>query len=294
MPDRYFDKFQTIRYANNIAVNITERAAILNKTFNNPYVFYPYDVSENERPDQISDKYYNDQYKSWMIYFSNQIVDPYYQWYMSDTEFNNYLFAKYNADIFTLQDKVQFYRNNWYDNETPISVSTYYAMANTLHRYWEPVYNGSGAIIGYSRTKDDLVINTNFIVNITLASAQTFTNNEIVTINFDGSHIGRGQVLHTGNSTSLSLQHMFGSFVTNSDVVITGSSYVYGTESQANVIFTGITTVANNLSLDDIPYFSAVSIYDYEREQNEQNKSIKLLDSRFSAQAASELKSLLG
>ena len=61
MPSRYFENFQLVGYANNVAVNVTERAALLNTVMNNPFFFYPYEIKEGERPDQIADRYYGDQ-----------------------------------------------------------------------------------------------------------------------------------------------------------------------------------------------------------------------------------------
>ena len=42
MPEKYFEKFNTIVYANTKAKDLTERVVITQKTLNNPYTFYPY------------------------------------------------------------------------------------------------------------------------------------------------------------------------------------------------------------------------------------------------------------
>ena len=128
MPEKYFDKFNRITYANNAAVNIMQRSALLTNVIQNPYLFYPYDINNNERPDQISDSYYNDQYMSWVIYLSNGIVDPYYDWYLSEEEFTQFLLKKYQVDrIEELMQTIKFYRNNWYGANT-ITVNDYMAL----------------------------------------------------------------------------------------------------------------------------------------------------------------------
>ena len=85
-PDKYFDKFPIITYSNNSVVDITKRVALLDRVSRNPYVFYPFDLSGQERADQLSNRYYEDSYKSWVFYLSNKIMDPYYEWYLSEAE----------------------------------------------------------------------------------------------------------------------------------------------------------------------------------------------------------------
>ena len=155
MPDRYFDKFPIISYANNAVVNITERATFVNNLLQNPYLYYDYQVAEGERPDQLSDRYYNDQYKSWIWYLTNQMKDPYYDWYMSDDVFYGYLEAKYKTSIYTLQQRTKYYINNWFQDERKLSVSDYNAMSNTLHKFWQPFYQGSPSIAGYERVQSN-------------------------------------------------------------------------------------------------------------------------------------------
>ena len=89
--DRYFDKFPQIQYSNTASIDITRRVTITDIAYFNPYIFYTYDISEHERPDQFSYRYYDDQFKTWLVYLSNKIVDPYYEWYLSDDEFNSFL-----------------------------------------------------------------------------------------------------------------------------------------------------------------------------------------------------------
>ena len=84
MADRYFDKFPLVYYSNNFVVDITRRVALLESVSTNPYAFYPYDIEDNERADQFCSRYYDDAYKSWVIYLGNKIADPYYEWYLQN------------------------------------------------------------------------------------------------------------------------------------------------------------------------------------------------------------------
>jgi len=290
MTERYFEKFPTINYANTTVVNITERTKILNSTFASPFNYYQYDVVNNERADQIANRFYNDEYMSWILYLTNNIMDPYYEWYMDQQTFSNFITKKYGS-LQLATSKVAFYRNNWYQNIDPYTISYYNALSSTLQKYYEPILPDdpyATAPIAYRRKRIDWKITTNSIANYSVANG-AFNNDEVVTVNFDGIHTGRGQVCFA-NSSSVSLQHVSG-YTTG--VTITGSSYLYGTESQTNTVFTTATSLINNLSASETAYWSPVYYYDYEQEQNEANKSITVLNPQYSTQIAGQLKSLL-
>ena len=78
MTERYFEKFPIITYANTQVVDISRRTAIVTDVFKSAFNYYQYSIANSERPDNISDRYYNDPYMSWLIYLSNSITDPYY------------------------------------------------------------------------------------------------------------------------------------------------------------------------------------------------------------------------
>jgi hypothetical protein len=287
MADRYFEKFKNIAYANNIVVDITQRTVILNTILNNPYLFYPYDISDNERPDQISDRYYNDEYMSWLIYMSNKTYDPYYQWYLNDDEFTKYLKKKYNSNIYDLQQKIVFYRNNWYQS-SEITVATYNALSSDLYRYWEPDYaSGSNRIISYKRKQADWITSTNFVVSYTVNS-EKYISNEIVDIYMNGTKVSQAQVCGSSSNT-LFVQHVAGSVINT----FQGSCYIVGRESNANNLWASCISIANNIPSAESSYWSPVSIFDQEMEKNESYKTIKLLDSSYASQTAKQLKSLL-
>jgi hypothetical protein len=291
MAENYFSKFPAVAYGNTYAIDLTERATILTSVPQSPFVYYSYDVSNGQRPDEIADSYYNDQYMDWLIYLSNGIIDPYYQWYLPNDKFNTFLQAKYETTIADLQNKISYYRNNWYNGDQ-ISVSDYNALPSNHHRYYEDFRNvDTGEILKYVRTRYDWTINTNALVGVT-CSANSFTNNEVVYINFNGAHIGRGQVSFS-NNTNLVLQHVSGTLYTNAEVSITGSSYVYGTDSTTNVAFTATTSISNNIVTGEEIYWDSVSIYDYENEKNEQRRTIKVLDNGISGSVSSRLTEVL-
>ena len=388
MPERYFEKFNTITYANAQVVDITERVVFTENTLKNPYVYYLDDINNETRPDQYAADYYGDSYYSWLLYLANKTIDPYYDWYMSDSVFNDFIDKKYGSgDI--AQAKTYFYRNNW-PNADVISASEYDALPATLLHYWEPQYALNGSILNYARKQEDTVINTNNIVVYPVANTN-FVNNEIVQVYFDINTTGQGQVLFANNGY-LYIQHTSGYtvgnelnvtantagintaaamiFFANADMFfdvneqiyyevptgntaiasltgnsyyyiasvnssgftlsltlggslvgltdvrtnspaeqhiiipsyvkanaeiayITSNSYVYGTESGVNTSITSSVLYSSNLLPEEQSYFSPVNYYDYEREKNEANKSIKVVQSQYASKVANSLKGLL-
>lgn len=90
----YFSKFPTIKYENVDVKNILIRNRFIDITSSNPYVFLPYTIKDNERPEDIAHIYYGSVNAVWLILLANNITDP-YTWYKSQTEFEEYIKQKY-------------------------------------------------------------------------------------------------------------------------------------------------------------------------------------------------------
>lgn len=289
MPQRYFDKFPVITYANNQAIDITRRVTVLDNIANIPFVYYPYEITDNERADQLSARYYDDQYKSWIIYIVNKIIDPYYEWYLHEREMVEFLDKKYGS-YYNSQSKIKDYVNNWVDSE-PITVGGYNALTPGMQRYWEPVYGSNGRTMSYKRKQIDWKTNTNKILQYSVSNT-SFIKDEICYINFDSSNYGRGQVLSVSDNT-VSICHVSGIYNTGDGVSITGNSYIYGSESSVNTVFTSVNLVSSNIPAEEEIYWKPVTYLEYEENKNEFNKTIRVLDSRLKQVAVDNLTDLL-
>jgi hypothetical protein len=286
--DRYFDKFPLMVYSNNIIVDITKRVTLLRKVSRNPYLFYPYDITDEERADQFSSRYYKDSFKSWIIYLSNNIADPYYEWYLSEREFLEFIEKKYGS-IFNAQQKVKYYRNNWENQET-LDVSGYNALSNDMKKYWEPNYSNGSTILSYSRKQVDWTASTNKIMSYGVANT-SFVIDEIVDIYLDGKSKGKGQVVNNSN-TEIYVQHLSGSFQ-ESDTLSINNGYIYGTESNVNTSLTSAVMLVSNIPEDELNYWKPITYYEHEEEKNEFNRSIRVIDSNLSETAVNNLTELM-
>lgn len=283
MVQRYFENFPKTEYSNNTIVDITKRVVLLESVSKNPYAFYPYELEVHERPDQFSYRYYQDPYQSWLLYLSNKITDPYYEWYLSEEEFNDYLQKKYGS-VYAAQSKIKNYRNDWISSDS-ISVSEYNALPASRKDYWEPVTGVSNQITSYSRKQIDWTVNTNKIMTYTVNNSNGYIIDEVVNIVYDLNTYGKGQILSFSDGI-LNIQHVSGTYDQN-------NGYIYGTESNSNTTFTTAITSADNISPEEQIYWSAVTYYEYETLKNEYNKTIRVLDNRYNGIAVQNIKQLL-
>lgn len=78
-----------------VATNLLARAELIPSLAKNPVLFYQYDIQDGDTPEIIADKYYGDSYRYWIVLFGNQIMDPQWNWPMTQNLFQSYLYDKY-------------------------------------------------------------------------------------------------------------------------------------------------------------------------------------------------------
>ena len=77
----------------NILRRVKLRAGIRTGSF----LFDSYDVKDGERPEDIAFKMYGDAEYHWVILMTNNITDRYYQWPLSQPQFQEHITDKYGA-----------------------------------------------------------------------------------------------------------------------------------------------------------------------------------------------------
>jgi hypothetical protein len=210
---------------------------------------------------------------------SNEIIDPYYQWYLNDAQFESLIIEKYGS-IEHAQKKIIFYRNNWDSDDRELSVSFY---NNTLQQSWKkyysPIWGPGNKIVSYKRKQFDATTNLNRIVEYNISANNTsngFIAGELVDIKIPGQDatVGTGEVI-IANSTILRIKNVDGNTSANS----TFNKTIVGETTFANVTVSNADITFQNFTVDEGVFWSAVSYYDYETEINEQKKNIKLVGS---------------
>lgn len=148
----YFNNIPLIKYNKFNSRNILLKSAILKDLFNKINVFYNYIIPDGYRPDMVANEEYGSPEYDWVVYLSNDVIDPYFNWPMDYYTFHKYLEAKYDTDIYSLQSQILHYKYvgttdttpeqvamiSW--TMTPKSHSVLSALDPTSVTGWSPVY----------------------------------------------------------------------------------------------------------------------------------------------------------
>lgn len=100
----YFDLFPRVDYSIGEETNVTEnvtnvfkRYAILRDILSNATSYILYEVEDGDTPEILAEKVYNDAGAGWMILYANKIMDPQFDWPLSDINFKKYIVEKYGS-----------------------------------------------------------------------------------------------------------------------------------------------------------------------------------------------------
>lgn len=129
---QYFNSLPKIIYRdkNNISTvytNLISRANIIPSILKNVLAYYQYDIKDDDTPEIIAHKYYGDINRFWIVLYSNQIIDPQWDWPLSGNKFNNYVESKLGntKDNLHHYEKVITTTTKLSNNETTTNVETF-------------------------------------------------------------------------------------------------------------------------------------------------------------------------
>ena len=77
--------------------NILRRVKLRSGIRSGAFLFDNYDVRDGERPEDIAFKYYGDPEYHWVVLMTNNITDRYYQWPLTQPQFQEHLKDKYGS-----------------------------------------------------------------------------------------------------------------------------------------------------------------------------------------------------
>jgi len=80
-----------------LMTNILARAKLIDELKDNTMLFYSYLIKDSDTPEIIADKYYGDPYKYWIVLYSNNLLDPIWDWPMQYNQLMDYLDSKYKT-----------------------------------------------------------------------------------------------------------------------------------------------------------------------------------------------------
>ena len=99
----YFNQFPLMAYDvkgdknYKLVTEIIKRVKIRSAIKDGLVIFDKYDVKYGENPEDIAFKYYDNAELHWVVLLTNNITDRYYQWPLTDPQFQLFLTDKYGA-----------------------------------------------------------------------------------------------------------------------------------------------------------------------------------------------------
>jgi hypothetical protein len=105
----YFANFPKIIYNGTTARNIILKSALVSEVFANASSFYPYVIKEGYRADMVANEQYGNPTLDWVVYFSNMVSDPYYDWPLSGNDLDIFLQKKYGVTKYELMSTTGHY-----------------------------------------------------------------------------------------------------------------------------------------------------------------------------------------
>lgn len=272
---KYFSKFPAITYDGHIAKNLLRRAKIDKSLNSSPHTYYNYEVPEETRADVISSDYYGNPDYSWLIYLANGIVDPYHDYFMSETDFNLYIAKKYGS-IQRAMNSVHCWALSWGTDTREISPVEYEALPGSHKKYWTAkVATAYSQPSSYVRSRDENVVSTNRMAIVTVSNPENY---EVGTV-FVGTDVSENEyraIIDKVGTDSLTLKHILGS--------IESDDYVLPDDCLYHIA---------NIPADEADYWFPLTKYDYEAAVNAGKRHIQLVNKQLSYQAEKELKKVL-
>lgn len=130
--------------------DITKGVKLKDFVFQSTFYLTDYEIIDDMRPDVLADLYYDDPKLAWFVLLPNIGLDPYYEWPLTQREFNAFMVKKYGSAQTALATILHYTHNtknltiskDTYDHAATISginVSEYTAV--DAYSYFEDVNN---------------------------------------------------------------------------------------------------------------------------------------------------------
>lgn len=263
----YFEKFPVIEYQGKNVRDITARVAFTAKSIASMKQYQPYVVPQGVRADELAHDYYNSPTQDWLLYLSNEIIDPYYGWPLESEVFNDYIIKKYGS-INTSLEGIKHYRVN-YDSDVVLNSVGYGNLTTEQKYYWTIDVVSSSNEVFYKRKPLQNTINTNKVQEVFLNNTEGLIVDERVK-QFSGlTVVGSAQIAKIVNSSAILVEKVTG---------LLSNGNIQSNLSVLTKTITGVTTLSTNISDTISLYWTPVSYYEYESEVNDAKRNIFAID----------------
>jgi len=304
----YFNKFPRVNYTfdngktNKMAIDILKRVGFKSTTKDNSRLFAEHNVMDGDTPEMLAHKAYGSSELHWVILLFNDIINPDYDWPMSGRKLESFIKKKYPGKAFFVTDEsggtgtfadVHFERN-W--TVLGINGNTYSNLQNTS-------YGSTNAALVHRWDKSLSKL------EVTGVSGTFSTGDYIVAIgtSADGSTYNVGAYLARAVDQNHASVHHFENSIDKTILNPLGAPPYGGTGEQAiaghtssaplhlslqDSIATFDDTVLQNYIVDLTDTYTKTN-FEYETEENEKKRTIKLIRPDYMATVIREFEELM-
>lgn len=264
---KYFSAFPVTTYSNTACIDITTATHLTKQAMLSSSLYYTTDLTEGMRPDHASHKLYNNSYYDWLLYYSNDITDPYYDWMMTQGVFDAYIKEKYGS-IAQALEKIVHYEVNWSGDERRITSSEYNTFGISARKYWRPATADAHI---YVRKELEHKVNTNVIAKFMVQDPTVFTTGVYASMAVGGNVVLSCEVAFVGTDYIV-VRNVEGSIQ---------SGTLVNSVTEVSTTMTGGSITTYVIPADELAYWQKVNAYDYELEANLDKKSIRVLNKKY-------------
>ena len=275
-----------------LARNILRRVAFTER-INEQAAFIEYDIKDGERPEQIANRLYGNPNHHWLVLLANDIVDPYYGWYMSQTTLEQYVQKKYSGIALYFTEAV----NGGFTYDSQFFSGCTLSQGN----YSEPIKYHRDTFCEFV-VDSPIFENGNAVVSTPSGNTVGIYIHKILPY-YTGVHHFTIERPTYGEGASGAQESPIVDPLSKQVADYEELSPVVGTQIQPSGIggVTGATVQFwetyigkyMGLSGEQINLY-AVSNYMYEQDKNDKKRTIKILNPAYLTQAINELKAALG
>lgn len=128
----FFSNFPTIDYNGKKIRDITKRSIAVEKIKNVGVPLQPFKVEENERCDYLASALFSRPDFDYIFYMLNDIIDPYYEWYLTQEQLDEFISTKYGVTSLSVR---YYYYYDMYElitnTDYKIDPDTYLPLSST-------------------------------------------------------------------------------------------------------------------------------------------------------------------
>lgn len=160
----YFNKFPNTIYQNTDGTisqvkDVLRRVVFTDESILQDSNYDEYFVQDNETPDMVSQKFYQDPNLHWIIILYNTLVDPFYTFPLSRNSFGEYINKKYEGQALFIapadrEDNLPFFSNDGFFEQGDTIASRYFEEG--VEKFNNTTQRGLIKRVDYGQTKIEL------------------------------------------------------------------------------------------------------------------------------------------